>query len=66
VHAEALAVMVGVTADFVFNRWIWISFHITIFGTYHGVSVIMRRAFDWKRSSVSILDVDAVPQSCIP
>jgi hypothetical protein len=26
----------------------------------------MRRAFDWKRSRISILEVDAVPQSCMP
>jgi hypothetical protein len=65
VHAEALAVMVAVTSDFVFNRW-----DLEIFPYYRirhiwvpCASVIMRRAFDWKRSSISILDVDAVPQS---
>jgi hypothetical protein len=26
----------------------------------------MRKAFDWKRSKISMLDVEAVPQSCIP
>jgi hypothetical protein len=42
------------------------SFRIAAFDTYHGASVIMRRVFDWKRSSISMLDVDAVPQSSIP
>jgi hypothetical protein len=26
----------------------------------------MRKAFDWKRSIISMLEVEAVPQSCIP
>jgi hypothetical protein len=26
----------------------------------------MRKAFDWKRSRISMLEVEAVPQSCIP
>jgi hypothetical protein len=25
----------------------------------------MRKAFDWKRSTISMLEVEAVPQSCI-
>jgi hypothetical protein len=36
------------------------------FGTYQGASTIMRKAFDWKRSRISVLEVEAVPQSCIP
>jgi hypothetical protein len=66
VHAEALAVMVAVMADFAFNRWDLEILRINVFGTYHGASVILSRAFDWKRSSISMLDVDAVPQNCIP
>jgi hypothetical protein len=43
-HAEALAVMVAVTTDFVFNRW-----DLDILPYYrilhnHGASVIMQRA----------------------
>jgi hypothetical protein len=34
-----------------------------VFGTYHGESTIMCRAFDLKRSRISILDMEAVPQS---
>jgi hypothetical protein len=56
VHAEALAVMVAVTANFVSNRWDLEI--ITVFGTYHDASVIMSRAFDWKRSCISMLDVN--------
>jgi hypothetical protein len=26
----------------------------------------MRKAFDWKRSRISMLEVKAVPQTCIP
>jgi hypothetical protein len=45
---------------------IWRSLRIRVFGTYYGASTIMRRAFDWKRSRISMLDVEAVPQSWIP
>jgi hypothetical protein len=38
---------------------------ITVFGTYQGASTIMRKAFDWKRSRISMLEVEAVSQSCI-
>jgi hypothetical protein len=64
VHAEALAVMVAVRADFVFDRW---NLEILPYSASTlGASVITRRAFDWKRSSVSMLEVDVIPQSCIP
>jgi hypothetical protein len=36
-----------------------------VFGTYHGVSTIMCRAYDWKCSTISMFDVEAVPQSWI-
>jgi hypothetical protein len=38
---------------------------ITVFGTYQRASTIMREAFDWKRSRMCMLEVEAVPQSCI-
>jgi hypothetical protein len=66
VHAEALAVMVAVTADFAFNCRDLEIFPYYRIGTYHGASVIMRRTCDWKRSSISMLNVDAVPQRCNP
>jgi hypothetical protein len=33
---------------------------------YQIAFTIMRRAFNWKRSRISMLEVEAVPQSCIP
>jgi hypothetical protein len=56
VQAEALAVMVAVTADFVFNGWDleFLPYYRILFGTYHGASVIMRRTFDWKLSNISL------------
>jgi hypothetical protein len=44
---------------------IWRVLQITVFGTYQGASTIMHKAFDWKRSRISVLEVEAVPQSCI-
>jgi hypothetical protein len=45
---------------------IWRSLQITVFGTYQGASTIMRKAFEWKFSRISMLEVEAIPQSCIP
>jgi hypothetical protein len=33
---------------------------MTVFGTYQGASTIMREAFDWKRSRISILEIELV------
>jgi hypothetical protein len=47
--------MLGImAADLLFNRW------AVSIGTYQGASVIIRRVFDWKRSRISMLDVDVV------
>jgi hypothetical protein len=35
-------------------------------GTYHGASTMMRKTLDWNRSRISMLEVEAVPQSYIP
>jgi hypothetical protein len=35
-------------------------------GTYHGASTIMRKTLDWNHSRISMFEVEAVPQSCIP
>jgi hypothetical protein len=35
-------------------------------GTYHGASTMMRKTLDWNRSRISMLEVEAVPQNCIP
>lgn len=37
-----------------------------MFGACHGASAVMRGAFDWKRSGISMFDVEAVPRSWIP
>jgi hypothetical protein len=42
--AEASTVLKAVTVV------VWRSLGITVFGTYRGVSCIMRKAFDWKRT----------------
>jgi hypothetical protein len=39
---------------------------MTVFSTYQHASTIMRKAFDWKRSRISLLEVEAILQSCIP
>jgi hypothetical protein len=56
----------AVAADFSLTVGIWSSLRITLFGTYQGASTIMCKASDWKRLRISMLEVEAVPQSCIP
>jgi hypothetical protein len=63
---EASTVLRAVAADFFLLVGIWRSLRITVFDSYQGVSTIMRKAFDWKRSRISMLELKAVPQSCIP
>jgi hypothetical protein len=38
----------------------------TLFNMYQSASTIMCKAFDWKHSRISLLEVEAIPQSCIP
>jgi hypothetical protein len=45
---------------------IWRSLRITVFGTCQGASTIMRKAFGWKHSRISMLEMEAIPQSSIP
>jgi hypothetical protein len=61
-YGETSDILVVVAEDFFLKEGVWRSRWMWLFGTYHGASTIMRRAFDWKRSSISMLDVDAVPQ----
>jgi hypothetical protein len=35
-------------------------------GTYQGASTVMRKAFDWNLLRISMLEVEAVPHSCMP
>jgi hypothetical protein len=39
---------------------------ITVFGAYHGASVIILRTLGCNLSRISILEFDAVPHSCTP
>jgi hypothetical protein len=65
-YAEASTISRAVARISSLAVGIWRSLRITVFGTYQGASTIMRKAFDWKRSRISMLEVEAVPQSCIP
>jgi hypothetical protein len=65
VFAEASTVLRAVAADFFFNCWYLEIPRIIVFGTYQGASTIMRKAFDWKRSTISMLEVEAVLQNCV-
>jgi hypothetical protein len=65
VCAEASTVLRAVAVDF-FLLVFGDPLQITVFGTYQDASTIMRKAFNWKRSRISMLEVEAVPQSCIP
>jgi hypothetical protein len=53
------SVLRAVAADFFFNCWC-----LEILSTR--TSAVMRKAFDWKGSRTSVLEVEAGPQSCVP
>jgi hypothetical protein len=63
--AEASTELRAVATDFFFVGC-QLEVSTDVFGTYQGASTIMRSAFDLKRSIVSMLDVDALPQSWMP
>jgi hypothetical protein len=66
VCTETSTALRAVVADFFFNCWCLEIPSETIFGMNQGVSTIVRKDFDWKRSGISMLEVEAIPQSCIP
>jgi hypothetical protein len=66
VCAEASTVLRDVAADFFFNCWYLEIPSDNRIGTYEGASTIMRKAFNWKRSRISVLEVEAVLQHCVP
>jgi hypothetical protein len=39
---------------------------MTVFGMYQGAFITMHKASDWECSRISMFEVKAVPQSCIP
>jgi hypothetical protein len=55
--AEESTVLRAVAADFFFNCWYLEIPSETVFGTYQGAPTIMRKAFEWKRSRISMLEV---------
>jgi hypothetical protein len=63
VYTEARSVPRAVTKDFSLTVGVWRSLRITAFGSYQDVSSIMRRSLDWKRSRISMFEVEAVPHS---
>jgi hypothetical protein len=40
---------------------VWRTLGITVFGTYQDASRIMRKTLYWKRSRISVFEVEAVP-----
>jgi hypothetical protein len=66
VCSEASAVVRAVAAYCSLTEGICRSRPIRVFGTHRGASTITRRALHWKRSRISMLDVEAAPHSSIP
>jgi hypothetical protein len=60
--AEASTVLRAVAADFFFNCWYLEIPSDNRIRHIQGASTIMRKAFDWKRSIICMLEVEAVPQ----
>jgi hypothetical protein len=54
-------ILKAVAAVFFFNCC-----SLEIPGSYQGASTIMRKVFDWQLSRISLLEMEAVPQSFIP
>jgi hypothetical protein len=57
---EAVPVLGAESADFLFYRC-----DLKILLEDHGASVITRRTFPWKRSSISMLEMEAEAKRCI-
>jgi hypothetical protein len=65
-YAEASTILRAAAADFFFNCWYSeISLDNCIRNIPRDVHY-HAKAFDWKRPRISMLEVEAVPQSCIP
>jgi hypothetical protein len=64
--AEASAVLRAVVADFSYNCWYLEIPSDSRIRTYQNVSTIIRKAFDWKHSTIYMLKLEAAPLSCIP
>jgi hypothetical protein len=44
---------------------VWRSHRITVFGTYQGMSTVMHKILDWKRSRISVFEVEAIHPVCL-
>jgi hypothetical protein len=66
VYTEASTVLRAVAEEFFLSVDISITLRITVFGTYHFACTVVRKTLDWKRSKISMFEVETVPQSCIP
>jgi hypothetical protein len=65
--AKSITIVRAVTADFFFDcRAAEVPSDEWIKDVPWGVHKIMRKTLDWNRPKISILEVEAVPQSCIP
>jgi hypothetical protein len=64
VCTEARTISRAVAVDFFLVVGVRKSVRITVFGTYQGASTIMWRALDWKRSRISMFEVESIPHSC--
>jgi hypothetical protein len=64
--AKSITVVRAVTADFFFDCRAAEVPSDEELGTYHGASTIMHKTLDWNRSRISMFEVEAVLQSCIP
>jgi hypothetical protein len=63
---KSITIVRAVTADFFFDCRAAEVLSDSELGTYHGASTIMRKTLDWNRSRIAMLEVEAVPQICIP
>jgi hypothetical protein len=66
VCAEASTVLINAAADFFFNCWY---LEIPSDNRIRDVTRCVhchKQSFDWKRPRISMLEVEALPQSCIP
>jgi hypothetical protein len=66
VCAEANSVLRAAEADFFFKYWCLEIPSDNRIRRIPSASTIMCKAFDWKRSRIFMLELEAVPQSCIP
>jgi hypothetical protein len=60
-YTEARTVLRAVVVDFFFNCWCLESSSVTVLGTYQGASTIVRKTLDWKRSRISVFEVEVMP-----